>query len=184
MTNTLHIQKVMVGPATLTAAIMFDDNACLYTRENIEACARIYNVLPHIAEHDCYDQSDKTFKDVMSNTSCAHLLEHIALELTTKIAPEVHVSAGRTWQDEQNDHLFYIQIACPDDVLGVSALSSAVFIYDWAFAQPTNPVPNIEGIVQGTRQLVDAACAQDGLVSSVPQAIGQRERVSLDEEID
>ena len=50
-----------------------------------------------------------------------------------------------------------MQLACPDDVLVASALSSAAWILQWAYSGGADPKPDIEAIVSGIRDLVENA---------------------------
>ncbi len=149
MSEFIHIKEVTIEPKSMTAVVEIADNMPLNTSEDIEATARVYNLLPQITEHACMGEGVDTFRDAMGNTSVAHLLEHVAVELMSQTEPEEDITCGRTWEDEDDDHTFHIQLGCSNDLLGCGALSSAAWIMHWAFADPESAEPNIEGIVQG-----------------------------------
>ena len=50
-----------------------------------------------------------------------------------------------------------MQLACPDDVLVASALSSAAWILQWAYSGGADPKPDVAAIVSGIRELVENA---------------------------
>ena len=52
-----------------------------------------------------------------------------------------------------------MQLACPDDVLVASALSSAAWILQWAYSGARDPRPGVDAIVAGIRSLVADADA-------------------------
>ncbi len=153
MSEFIHIREVSIEPKSMTATIEIADNMPLNTAQDIQATARVYNLMPEIAEHACMGDGSETFRDVMGNTSIAHLFEHVAVELLSRTEPDEDITCGRTWVDEEDDHEFHVQILCSNDLLGCGALSSAAWIMHWAFADPEAPMPNIDAIVQGLAAL-------------------------------
>ena len=149
MSEFIHIKEVAIEPKSITATIEVADNMPLNTSEDIQATARVYNLLPQITEHACMGEGTETFRDAMGNTSVAHLFEHVAVELMSLTEPDEDITCGRTWVDEDDDHVFHVQLGCTNDLLGCGALSSAAWIMHWAFADPEAPEPNIDGIVKG-----------------------------------
>ena len=67
------------------------------------------------------------------------------------------VSCGRTWEVTGEPRTYDVQLACPDDVLVASALSSAAWILQWAYSGGADPKPDVEAIVSGIRDLVENA---------------------------
>ncbi len=155
MSEFIHIKEVTIEPKSITAAIEVADNMPLNTSEDIQATARVYNLMPQITEHACMGEGTETFRDAMGNTSIAHLFEHVAVELLSMTEPDEDITCGRTWVDEDDDHVFHVQLGCSNDLMGCGALSSAAWIMHWAFADPEAPEPNIEGIVKGLVALPD-----------------------------
>ena len=156
MAQLIDIQEVAVGPKNLTARVYVADTAPLMTDEDIEATARVYNLMPHIAEHVCMGDKGETFKEAMPSTELAHMLEHVAVELIAQTGL-ADISCGRTWAVSGYDRTYDVQLKCVDDVLVLGALSSAVWIMQWAFSGGGEPIPDIEGIVEGLKGLVSAA---------------------------
>ncbi len=149
MSEFIHINEVVIEPKSITATIEVADNMPLNTSEDIQATARVYNLLPQITEHACMGEGCDTFRDAMGNTSVAHLLEHVAVELMSLTEPEEDITCGRTWVDEDDEQVYHVQLGCSNDILGCGALSSAAWILHWAFADFEAPEPNVEGIVEG-----------------------------------
>ena len=170
----IDIQRVEVGPRTLTARVRLAEGAPLMTSDDIEGTARVYYLLPHIVEHVCLGDSAEKFCDVMGDTEVAHLLEHVTVELLalTNIAGDV--STGRTFAVEGDDRAWDIELACPDDVLVSAALASGAWLLDWAYNGGGDPEPDIGATIAGLVDLIDALPAPE------PQQVGEGE-VIVDE---
>ena len=170
----IDIQRVEVGPRTLTARIRLAEGAPLMTSDDIEGTARVYYLLPHIVEHVCLGDSAEKFRDVMGDTEVAHLLEHVTVELLalTNIAGDV--STGRTFAVEGDDRAWDIELACPDDVLVSAALASGAWLLDWAYNGGGDPEPDVGATIAGLVDLIDALPAPE------PQQVGEGE-VIVDE---
>lgn len=82
----------------------------------------------------------------MGNTELAHLLEHMTVELRANQHCRRH---HRTYPVPGNERAFDVVFPCPDDVLVTSALSSAVWIMEWAFTGGGEPEPDVDAIVDG-----------------------------------
>ena len=93
----------------------------------------------------------------MGSTEVAHLLEHVTIELMAQTGLGGDVSCGRTWEVTGEPRTYDAQLACPDDVLVASALSSAAWILQWAYSGGADPKPDVAAIVSGIRELVENA---------------------------
>ena len=93
----------------------------------------------------------------MGSTEVAHLLEHVTIELMAQTGLGGDVSCGRTWEVTGEPRTYDVQLACPDDVLVASALSSAAWILQWAYSGGADPKPDVAAIVSGIRELVENA---------------------------
>ena len=154
MAQIIDIRRVEVGPRSLTARVRIATNAPLYTSEDLQGTARVYRLMPHIIEHTCLGDSSETFKDVMGDTEIAHLLEHVTVELLAQSDIAGDISSGRTFAVEDERRTYDVEIACPDDVLVAGALSSAVWILQWAYTDGSDPEPDVEATVKGLVGLV------------------------------
>lgn len=170
MAQLIDITKVEVGPSNLEATLRVIPGAPLMTSEDIEATALVYNVMPHIAEHACTGDAGSQFKDAMGNTEIAHLLEHVAVELMARAGMDGQIVCGRTRGTSDDPRTFVIQLACPDDVLAIAALSSAAWIVDWAFTGGDGPVPDVEAIAGGIARLAGEAPIADDDLQEQPAA--------------
>ena len=155
----IDIQRVEVGPRTLTARVRMSEDAPLMTSEDIEGTARVYYLLPHIVDHVCLGDVSEKFRDVMGDTEVAHLLEHVTVELLAQTNIAGDVSTGRTFAVEDDDRAWDIELSCPDDVLVSAALASGAWLLEWAYTGGGDPEPDVEATVAG---LV-------GLVGSLPE---------------
>lgn len=155
MQELIDIRRVVFGPENMTALVRLAEDAPTMTSEDLEGTARVYNLLPHIADHVCLGDAGETFRDAMGNTELAHLLEHVTVELLAQTDLAGDMPAGRTWVDEVDDRTYQIELACPDDVLTAAALSCAVWILDWAYRGGEDPEPDIDAIVGGLVQMID-----------------------------
>lgn len=156
MTQLIDIRRVEVGPRFLTARVRVAMGAPLMTSEDLEGTTRVYRLLPHIVEHVCLGDGGETFRDVMGDTEVAHLLEHVTVELLAQTDVAGDVTVGRTHEVEGELRTYDIEFPCPDDALVVGALSSAVWILQWAYTGGAEPEPNIDATVRGLVDLVDS----------------------------
>ena len=157
MAQLIDIQRVSFGPKYMSARIRIADTAPLMTNEDLIGTTLVYNTVPHIIEHACTADSATTFKEAMPSTEIAHLLEHVTVELMSQAGEEGEISCGRTRAITGEYRTYEIQLICPDDVLVAGALSSAVWILNWAYSGGGDPEPNVEGIIEGLRTLVQVA---------------------------
>lgn len=152
MARIVDIKKVTVGPRFLDAVIEIPETAPRMTSDDAEGTARVMGLMPDLANHVCLGDSSPKFGDVVDDTEVAHLLEHVTVELLacTNIAGDI--TSGRT--SEVGERSYDVQLACPDDVLVIGALSSAVWILEWAYNGGGDPAPDIDAIASGLAGLV------------------------------
>ena len=156
MAQIIEIKRVRVGLEDLTARVRIVEGAPLMTSEDLVATTRIYYLMPHIVEHVCMGDRGETFKDAMGDTEVAHLLEHMTVELLSQSSASSAITSGRTYPVEGDERSFDIELSCPDDVLVMGALSSAVWIANWAFGGGEEPQPDVSAIVGGLTNMVDS----------------------------
>ena len=156
MAQLVEIKKVTVGPRGLDALVEMAPDAPLMTSEDIEATARVFHLMPEIADHVCMGDAGRRFRDSMGHTELAHLLEHMTVELLARTNIAGDITCGRTYPVAGNERAFDVVFPCPDDVLVTSALSSAAWIMEWAFSGGDEPQPDVDAIVDGIVGLVQS----------------------------
>ncbi len=156
MAQLVEIKKVTVGPRDLDALVEIAPNAPLMTSEDIEATARVFHLMPELADHVCMGDAGRLFRDCMGHTELAHLLEHMTVELLARTNIAGDITCGRTYPVAGNERAFDVVFPCPDDVLVTSALSSAAWILQWAFTGGGEPKPDVDAIVGGIVDLVQS----------------------------
>lgn len=154
MAQLVEIKKVTVGPRDLDALVEMAPDAPLMTSEDIEATARVFHLMPEIADHVCMGDAGRRFRDSMGHTELVHLLEHMTVELLARTNIAGDITCGRTYPVAGNERAFDVVFPCPDDVLVTSALSSAAWIMEWAFSGGDEPQPDVDAIVDGIVNLV------------------------------
>lgn len=155
MAERIDIQKMVIGPKNLSATIKIDDSLPLNTSADVEATARVYWLMPEIAEHACFGDGARKFQDVMGDTDLAHLLEHVAVELMSRTHRAGDISCGKTRTCEA-ERTYEVELTCPDDVLTSAALTQAAWILQWAFSEKNpNTAPDVNAMVDGIVYLVD-----------------------------
>lgn len=159
MAQLFDIQKVTVGPKNLEAVVALAPSAPVMTSDDIEATAHVFDLLPGLVDHICLGDSSERFTEVAGDTELAHLLEHVTVELLAQTDIAGDISSGRTTQ--VGDRLYQITLACPDDVLVAGALSSAVWILQWAFSGAGDPRPDVAATVEGLVALVESLGEKD-----------------------
>ena len=186
MAQLIDITKVAVAPKHFTARVRIANGGPLTTDEDLVGTTHVYRLMPEICDHTCLGDAGTTFKDAMGATEVAHLLEHVAIELMARTKLAGDVSCGRTWDVTGEPRTYDVQLACPDDVLVASALSSAAWILQWAYSGGAEPKPDVDAIVAGIRELVQhadevaaeeeaaGASGADAAAEAGGQAAGQR----------
>lgn len=165
MAGLFDIHSITVGPEKCTVVLGVAPSAPLMTSDDLEGTASVYYLAPGIVDQACLGDAGKTFKACMGSTELPHLLEHLTIEIMSKTGLAGKVVCGRTraLSDERGaevmgpdyaGRVFETDLSCPDDVLTVGALSSAVFIMEWAFLHRDQPTPDFEGTVEALAQLV------------------------------
>lgn len=158
----IDIRNVTIGRRALTAQVRIADDAPLFTGDDPAGTGRIADLMPQILDHACYGDGGETFGEVLDDTELAHLLEHVTVELLVRTKRAGAVSAGQTRAIDAAERSYELRLACPDDVLVAGALSSAVWIVDWAYCGGSDPEPDIDAIASGLVALVDGLGARDG----------------------
>ena len=92
-------------------------------------------------------------------TPVPHLLEHVTVELLARTNIAGDISTGRTVQTGERS--FEVELSCPDDVLVAGALSSAVWIMQWAYSGGGDPKPDVDAIASGLVDLVASVSEQE-----------------------
>lgn len=154
MAELFNIMKISIGADKLRARVLVNPNMPQRTSEDIEATARVYYLAPAIADHLCLGDAGSRFQECMSDTELAHLLEHLSVEIMNETGLADDVTCGRTRSVPGDERLFDIELSCPDDALTVGALSSAMFMMDWAYLHADAPAPDFAGTVTALRHLV------------------------------
>lgn len=149
--SLFNIKKITVGPETLVATIVLDEAAPVMTSDDIEGTKRVYDLMPQIAEHSCVCEQGDVFRDALPSTQTAHLLEHVAVELLTRLDVE-DVSAGNTAPVEGAERTWTVKLSCSNDVMVCGAISSAAWLLDVVFGRE-NVALDVDHIVEGLRDL-------------------------------
>lgn len=165
MAQLFDIKKVVVGPRNLEAVVEVAPSAPLMTSDDTEGTELVLDLMPALADHLCLGDSSPRFGDVVADTELAHLLEHVSVELLARTDAAGDTPSGQTTQ--VGERTYQITLACPDDVLVAGALSSAVWILQWAYSGGGEPQPDVDAIADGLVGLaesLDPAAAGEGPV--------------------
>lgn len=154
MAQLFDIRKVVIGPKSFVSEVELAPSAPLLTSDDEEGTRLVLALMPELADHVCLGDSAPSFGEVVGSTELAHLLEHVTVELLARTDAAGDVTCGQTV--ETGERSYQITLACPDDVLVAGALSSAVWILQWAYSGGGEPLPDVEAIVSGLVALVDS----------------------------
>lgn len=154
MAQLFDIKKVVVGPRNLEAVVEVAPSAPLMTSDDTEGTELVLDLMPALADHLCLGDSSPRFGDVVADTELAHLLEHVSVELLARTDAAGDTPSGQTTQ--VGERTYQITLACPDDVLVAGALSSAVWILQWAYSGGGEPQPDVDAIADGLVGLVES----------------------------
>lgn len=160
MAQLFDIKKITIGPRNLDAIVELAANAPVMTSEDLEGTTRVWQVMPALRDHVCLGDASGNFGEVMGDTELAHLLEHVTVELLARTDIAGDITCGQTAQ--VGERTYRITLACPDDVLVAAALSSAVWVMQWAFSGGGDPEPDADAIAAGLVGLVEEFNAPEG----------------------
>ena len=159
MPQLFDIKKVAVGPRNLEAEVEVAASAPLMTSDDPDGTELVLALIPELEDHLCLGDASSSFGEVARDTELAHLLEHVTVELLARTDRAGDVSSGQT--TELGERLYKITFACPDDVLVAGALSSAVWILQWAYSGGGDPRPDVDAIASGLVALVESLGASE-----------------------
>ena len=154
MAQLFDIKKVTVGPKNLEAVVELAPRAPLMTGDDPAGTQLVLGLMPELADHLCLGDASSSFGEVIADTELAHLLEHVTVELLARTDVAGDISSGQTAQ--LGERLYKITLSCSDDVLVVGALSSAVWVLQWAYSGGGDPYPDIDAIASGLVSLVES----------------------------
>lgn len=154
MAQLFDIKKVTVGPKNLEAVVGLAPSAPLMTGDDPAGTQLVLGLMPELADHLCLGDASSSFGEVIADTELAHLLEHVTVELLARTDVAGDISSGQTAQ--LGERLYKITLSCSDDVLVVGALSSAVWVLQWAYSGGGDPYPDIDAIASGLVSLVES----------------------------
>lgn len=154
MAQLFDIKKATIGPRNFEALVEVAPSAPAMTSDDPEGTDRVLDLLPGLVDHVCLGDSAPSFGEVVEDTELAHLLEHVAVELLARTDVAGDVTSGQTVG--AGERTYKITFLCPDDVLVAGALSSAVWILQWAYSGGGEPEPDIDAIVAGLVNLVES----------------------------
>ena len=154
MAQLFDIKKVTVGPKNLEAVVGLAPSAPLMTGDDPAGTQLVLGLMPELADHLCLGDASSSFGEVIADTELAHLLEHVTVELLARTDVAGDISSGQTAQ--LDERLYKITLSCSDDVLVVGALSSAVWVLQWAYSGGGDPYPDIDAIASGLVSLVES----------------------------
>lgn len=121
-------EKVIITYGRMRVIAVFEPDEARYTDPNIASVAlREY---PSLGVHSCINSQGPTFRDVIENTSFAHLLEHLMIAEQSMLAAEKGIKdvtfVGNThWVDEARG-IAEVQVSFIDDLDAISALSKSL----------------------------------------------------------
>ena len=153
----LELLEVQVGPKNLSYTLKLSQDLGLSTEENREAVQKIVGLMPGMLEHVCISPAGDSFKDALVHTDLAHLLEHMVVEILA-LSGRVELVCGKTRKlsDSNEGSVFQTVLSCDDDTLTIAAISSALWIMEWALAAGAKPAPNIMAIAEGLGHMLDS----------------------------
>lgn len=154
MAQLFDIKKATIGPRNFEALVEVAPSAPAMTSDDPEGTDRVLDLLPGLVDHVCLGDSAPSFGEVVEDTELAHLLEHVTVELLARTDVAGDVTSGQTVG--AGERAYKIIFLCPDDVLVAGALSSAVWILQWAYSGGGEPEPDIDAIVAGLVNLVES----------------------------
>ena len=119
-------------------------------------------------------QEDEPAFDAALEGYDAIIMRYFAVDVADEVI------AGRTWRELAYERTYSVQLPCIDDVLVTGALSSAIWILEWAFTGGVGPVPDIDATVAGLTQLARSLPVKDLVAEAVRAAEAQVASPSLE----
>ena len=125
MPDAVRVERIVVRTGRLTCDVRIEDPKARYVDPALIQRARA--AFPSLMHHTCVNEEGPTFGAVMDSTSVPHLIEHIAIDLQTRMATEPDATfVGTTeWLDERAG-LACIELSFIDDLQAMRAFKQAV----------------------------------------------------------
>ena len=106
---------------------------------------------PTLASHVCVSSAGEQFSDAVLNTSLAHLVEHLAIEISVAAGSLGMITGHTALQDvtkqeiseryqSDNPYLYRIDLGFDNDFCAICALQEAINLTNELFFQPSEPV--------------------------------------------
>ena len=120
----LRVETMVVRAGRIECELRIE-GPCRYTTPAIARA--LLARYPTLQEHACVNEKGTTFGSVIDNTSLAHLLEHLVIDLQTRADGEEGESfTGTTeWIDEASGRAL-VQVSFADDLVALRAFRDAI----------------------------------------------------------
>ena len=125
MSDPVSVERIVVRTGRLTCDVRIVDPKWRYAASGL--VQRAIGAFPSLPHHACVNEIGPTFAAVMDATSVPHLIEHIAIDLQTRVAadPETVFVGTTEWLDEDAG-LARIELSFDDDLEAMRAFNQAV----------------------------------------------------------
>lgn len=146
----MRVESVTVGERSLTAVVRFAPGEPLRTDPAL--ASRALALLPGLARHRCDNATGATFSAEARDTEIAHLVEHVACELSALAGSRRTLRGETAWDFERDGRgVFHVTLQFDDDLVALGALKASAEVVD-ALARDEDP-PDVDAIVERLREV-------------------------------
>lgn len=121
----LLLERVTVKADRLVCDLRFSPECPRMT--DPQMCRRVLRARPLLMQHACVNGVGPTFAAVMERTSCAHLFEHVVIDLQAeRTADDRAVFVGNTEWVDREAGIARVEVRYMDDVVALRAVKDAL----------------------------------------------------------
>lgn len=144
----IEIRSITVDERAVEAVVWTSDDA-MRTATAPGLAERAVGLLPGLRRHSCDNDDGLDFTRELRDTETAHLLEHVACELTA-LAGSPRSLRGRTSWDFARDGrgVFRVSVEYDHDLVALAALDEALGVVRWLMGEPGTERPDVERAVE------------------------------------
>jgi len=122
----MRVEHISVGEREVDVVVRFAAEEPLRSSAYPELPARLLELLPKLALHDCENDRGRPFVAEVGDTELAHVFEHVTLELMAQAGSPRTTRAATSWDFRRDGRgVFHVAIAYDDDLVSLGAIKLA-----------------------------------------------------------
>lgn len=157
----MRVHSVTVGSHRVDVVVHVDGADAMRTSFDQSVAARVFALLPGLADHRCLNDDGKPFAEEIADTEVPHLFEHVVLELMAQAGSPRSLKGETAWDFRRDGHgVFQVSIEYDDDLVCVGAVTLAARVLEHVLDGAAAPEVAIEvEALRALRGWPETACS-------------------------